>query len=229
MKSAPQFHAIRGALLRVVGAGASLLLAFAVMAADESAPVPKPDVKVGDGWRYRVSMHDSNVPTVIFINSRVSFVAPDAIVAVETGSDGRESDSQFDSEWGVSSLGYLGLVFDPPMKFSKYPLQVGTESPYVYGLAAVRGGPARTRAEGRVKVVGWEDVAVPAGKFRALKIEASGSFQRLDINARGWQRFTLWYVPAVKRFVKSTVESGTRAPNQLDLIRTTELVEFKVQ
>jgi hypothetical protein len=216
-------------LLQGLAAACILWCAPAANAADETAPVPKPDVKVGDSWRYRVSTYPTNVPIIFSLDSRVSFVGPNVIVSVETGSDGRESDSQFDSEWGVSSVGYLGSVFDPPLRFFKFPLQVGAEYPYVFSLTAQKGSPARIRAEGTVKVVGWEDVAVPAGKFRALKIEANASFQRLDINARGWHRFVLWYVPEAKRFVKSTVESGNRAPNQLDLNRTTELVEFKVQ
>lgn len=216
-------------LVKAIGIAAGLIVAFAAIGADETAPVPKPAVKTGDSWRYRISTYQTNVPIVFTLESRVSFVGPDIIVTVETGSDGRESDSQFDSEWAISSLGYLGQVFDPPIRFFKFPLQVGAEYPYAFGLAAQKGSPARTRQEGIAKVVGWEDVSVPAGKFRALKFEANGSFQRLDINARGWQRFLLWYVPEVKRFVKSTFESGTRAPNQLDLVRTTELVEFKVQ
>ena len=67
------------------------------------------------------------------------------------------------------------------------------------------------------------------GEIRALKVEAKGSFQRLDANIRGWQRFVLWYVPEVKRPVKATIESGTTSPAVLDLNRMTELVEFKGQ
>jgi hypothetical protein len=96
-------------------------------------------------------------------------------------------------------------------------------------LAAQRGSPARTRAEGVVRVLGWEEVSVPAGKLRALKVEAKGSFQRLDTSFRGWQRTVIWYSPEVKRWAKFTFESGGRSPNQLDLIRSVELVEFKVQ
>jgi hypothetical protein len=215
--------------LRIFGFATFLALAASVLAADETAPVQKPDVKVGDSWRYQVKEHQSNVPIVSQINSLVTFVGPDLIVVVESGKDGQETDSQFDSGWGVASIGYLGLVFDPPMRFWKFPLQVGAEYPFVYGLAAARGSPARTRAEGTARVLGWEDVTVPAGKFRAVKVEAKAAFQRLDISARGWQRFVLWYVPDVKRFVKSTVESGGRGPNQLDLVRETELMEFKIQ
>lgn len=212
-----------------IGLVLSLVFAFAALGADETAPVQKPDVKVGDRWRYQVKEYQSNVPIVSQIDSRISFLGPNAIVMVETGKDGQETDSQLDAEWGVLTVGYLGLVFDPPMRLFKFPLQVGMEYPFAYGLAAARGSPARTKAEGSAKVLGWEDVTVPAGKFRALKVEARAAFQRLDIRANGWQRFVLWYAPEVKRFVRSTVESGGRGPSQLDLVRETELMEFKLQ
>ncbi len=207
---------------------ATLGFVCSAFGADESAPVPRPDVKVGDSWRYRISIFQTNVPTVLELTSRVSFVGPNAIVAVETGRDGKEFDSQFDADWGIGSLGYLGQVFDPPARFFKFPLQVGAEYPYAYGLAAERGTQAQTKEEGAVKVVGWEDVTVPAGKFRALKLEAKGSFRRLDNNFSGSRRFVLWYAPEIKRTVKTTFESGRFATN-LDMVRTTELVEFKVQ
>jgi len=215
--------------LRAFGATALLILASAAIGADEAAPVPKPDVKVGDSWNNRVSIYQSNTPIVFEVKSRVSFVGPGVIVAVESGGDGKESDSQYDSEWGISSLGYMGMVFEPLVRFYKFPLQVGAEYPFVNGLAAQRGSAARSRIEGTAKVLGWEDVVVPAGKFRALKVEAKASIHRLDTNSRGWQRYLVWYVPEVKQAVKFSLEGGERGPNELDLLRTTELVEFKVQ
>ena len=41
------------------------------------------------------------------------------------------------------------------------------------------------RHDRRVKVVGWEEVGVPAGKFRALRIESEGRFQRVDTSISG--------------------------------------------
>jgi hypothetical protein len=85
------------------------------------------------------------------------------------------------------------------------------------------------------KVVGWEDVAVPAGKFRALKIESDGRWtadiaprvlngavvarqgsalsqttesqvvQSTRVSGRYYKCF--WYAPEVKRWVKSTEEN----------------------
>ena len=43
---------------------------------------------------------------------------------------------------------------------------------------------------------------VPAGRFRALRVEIEGPWERLDIKASGRSRSTMWYVPAVKRWVK---------------------------
>ena len=47
---------------------------------------------------------------------------------------------------------------------------------------------------------GWEDVEVPAGKFRALKIEHNGTYK--GSCGTGVKQHWYWHVPAVKRHVK---------------------------
>ncbi|MBD8874372.1 hypothetical protein IHE47_16260 [Rhodanobacter sp. DHB23] len=103
-------------------------------------------------------------------------------------------------------------------------------------------------------VKGWEDVQVPAGKFKAVKIEAEGQWTavmaraavggtrtvataegvtavsqagRIDprtVSGRLYKAF--WYVPADKRFVKS-VEEYYNADDVLSQRYTEELVSFK--
>ena len=104
------------------------------------------------------------------------------------------------------------------------------------------------------KVVGWEEISVPAGLFRALKIEAGGEWSavlapsvsavagtRLDeagastvmqthrntaahVSGRTYKAF--WYVPSVKRWVKSVEEyydpNGIRVERYED-----ELLSFR--
>ncbi len=59
-----------------------------------------------------------------------------------------------------------------------------------------------------VKAIGWESVTVPAGTFRALRIEVEGSRGR-DPDPFWWpkqaERFahTIWYAPEAKRYVKA--------------------------
>jgi len=88
-------------------------------------------------------------------------------------------------------------------------------------------GAWEVRHEREVTVVGWEEVIVPAGKFRALKIEADGGFFRLDGPQRGTVKSAYWYVPEVKRWVKYAVEQtmlGRAWTKEGD-----ELVDFRVQ
>jgi len=105
------------------------------------------------------------------------------------------------------------------------------------------------------RVVGWEELEVPAGKFKALKIEAEGTWsgevapkvaasiatqagaegtttaaQTVNITARtveGRLYFASWYVPDVKRAVKSIDEyydtNGIRSERD-----TVELESFKL-
>jgi hypothetical protein len=65
----------------------------------------------------------------------------------------------------------------------------------------------KARNERQVDVIGWEDVTVPAGKFRALKIVSDGRFERTSDAMRGTSRNVIWYVPEVRRWVKLTLEN----------------------
>jgi len=52
------------------------------------------------------------------------------------------------------------------------------------------------------KVIGWEDVEVKAGKFKALKIEYRQQISGRDASGKAWY----WYSPEVKNIVKMQYE-----------------------
>jgi hypothetical protein len=214
------------AALRSIAAAVALFFAFSGLCAEESeAPVPRPEVKPGDRWTYRAMDYWTNVPQFTY-ELRVTYVGPDLIHTVVTrrGKEG-EADRSFTSEWN-NMEGGDGRVFDPPRRLLKFPLKVGTAYETSWEMVAMPGSSARFSNEAVVKVTGWEDVVVPAGKFRALKIEAKGSWRRLDQIGAGWQRFVIWYAPEVKRWVKWAFEGGVSGP---DTKNGDELIEFNVQ
>jgi hypothetical protein len=104
---------------------------------------------------------------------------------------------------------------------------VGAAYDASYQILGVRGKPdaPRFEIEVKVKVVGWENVEVAAGKFNALKVEAIGTALRLDNRTLGRVRHQIWWVPEVERWVKWVWDDGTLAsrPNEVD-----ELVKFKL-
>jgi len=59
-----------------------------------------------------------------------------------------------------------------------------------------------------IKVAGWETVTVPAGTFRALRVEVEGSRGK-DPDPFWWPKqaarfqHTIWYAPEAKRYVKA--------------------------
>ena len=196
-----------------------------VLGADEAAPVQKPDLKVGETWRYRATDYPSNLPRVRTSEVRITFVGPNEVLTVDRG----DRDSVWTGEWSVLSRGGPGITYDKPRRLLNFPLKVGNSHQVTFEVVSKRGTDARSRFEETVKVVGWEDVVVPAGRFRALKLEASGTFQRLDARGAGWTRREIWYVPEVKRWVKSTYAEGHGAPTSDYQKNVDELIAFKVQ
>jgi len=84
-----------------------------------------------------------------------------------------------------------------------------------------------------VKVHDWEEVAVPAGRYRALRFEIDGERDRpvvANSAVAGRFRINVWYAPDVKRMVKlehqtwSAAFASSGTPNGDDAV---ELVEYR--
>jgi hypothetical protein len=110
--------------------------------------------------------------------------------------------------------------FMHPSYFS-LPLQPGQKLSWGWVWQPAREGRVK-RYEG--KVVRVEDVAVPAGTYRAAVIEAELSYiEGGQVRARA--RETLWYAPAASQIVK-VVREG-RTPDEGSSRIVAELVEFR--
>ena len=217
---------MRGLIVVLASLGAAPL---ACLAAD-GEPVQAPYVEKGDCWSYRASnfrdqgkLRDADEYEIC-----VSFVdkANGTILGVQTfKSDGRENDLTYTAEWGNARSG-SGATNSPPARFLRFPLHAGDSYRLEYETRnprAARKLQARHRWD--LKVVGWEDVTVPAGTFRALKIEGKGSYDRLDSGLRGDESVTYWYAPEVARWVK--FEQWDQHSNG-GQVSTSELTSFRL-
>jgi hypothetical protein len=219
--------------MRTPAAIALFLLSPPLCWAQADAPVAQPEVKAGDRWAYRRMDANGYKPGETY-EVRVTFAERNAIHVVITEIDGRESDATFTSEWNdvaspsgrINQRGRGELQF-PLRTGATYRLAWEVENPRINMLS---GYHQRT-----VKVVGWEEVVVPAGKFRALKVMSEGTHRPFGSNYTGPMSDVFWYVPEVKRWVKHVHESSrprgnvTRRPNAYLEKSGEELIDFKVQ
>jgi hypothetical protein len=189
--------------------GVALLLAVPLVCAAQA--VARPDVKVGDSWTYRRMDYDANQPRGNY-TMRVVSAERDVIraVNVQSGQEG-EYDTTYTADWNALKLGRHS--FNPHSGWLKFPLQVGdTYSAAFESIFTKQMHGSTLQIDGRndrtVKVVGWEEVVVPAGKFRALQIVSEGILNRTDTAQpiMRQERHVIWYVPEIKRWAKMTFE-----------------------
>ena len=143
-------------------------------------------------------------------------------------------------------------VVNEPLSF---PLSIGKSWQIEYTEAHPNRVHSSEHFRTPYKVIGWEDVTVPAGTFHALKIEAEGQWSaimapavtnvsgaRVDaqgattvmqssraggatFSGRTYKAF--WYVPSVKRWVKSVEEYYDTNERRTERY-TDELESYKV-
>ena len=189
-----------------------ILLLLACHAAAGQDAVPRPELRPGDSWTYRrmdlLAGKPAGRP-----NFTVTFANDKAIGGI-VHRQGQRVDATFTSDWNVVNDPTSG-VFLPHNGLLRFPLAQGASWRTQFEVVRPLRGTFRSAVDLAVRVAGWEEVAVPAGRFRALKVEAEGTFQRTDKAGAGHMRFVLWYAPAVKRWVKRTFESGNRRGHPL--------------
>jgi len=211
------------------------LLAPVGAAAQAIEEVQRPEVKVGDRWVLRTNSTQASWPRKTIRENRVSFVDDKTIITVSTlidieGADSpaaklrnkdAESETIWTADWNMLANPSGAIYKDHSAEFS-FPLRPGKVYRADNEFSRPRERNATWRHQRTAKVVGWEEVTVPAGKFRALRIDIESQWHRLDIEARGTSRSAYWYVPAVKRWVKSSYEDSSGKS-------TTELISFEVR
>jgi len=120
-------------------------------------------------------------------------------------------------------------------EFAPYFLAANGEKSPAIAIAAIGypvGSPSLPGFTSTAQIQGWEQVTVPAGTFRALRVEMAGN-RRLHFLTRdavaGRFKLTVWYAPEVRRFVRlehMTWSAYRDAPAQLnhDVV---ELLSFR--
>jgi len=183
------------------------LLFAAALHAQGDAPVQRPQVQAGDIWTYRRIDHVEGRNTVVSLE--VTFANERVIHLVQISANGdKETDVTMTSAWNMVSSSSSG-VYDPHSGLMRFPMRPGDTWQFRYTLKFPR-RDYEVKNDRTVSVHGWEDVQVPAGKFRALRIVSEGPAQRSDKGGGAVVRETVWYVPQVKRFVRWIFENASR-------------------
>lgn len=175
----------------VVGA-ATLLCSFCAQAQSADRPV----WRIGDAWTYRSMVLPSyEAPTTTTTTQyeiRVGSVnATHCLLERTQASAGAATNQRWSLD--INRLSRIRST-DQWQEFRRYqwPLAQGKtwDAPY-------EGADVNTSWS--VRVQGWEDVTVPAGTFRAIRID----LKRTDSGGRRTvKQEALWYAPAVKRHVR---------------------------
>ncbi|WP_298233481.1 hypothetical protein, partial [uncultured Azohydromonas sp.] len=176
---------------------------------------------VGDRWRYRVQ--DQFRIGDLFVSARVEAVTPEGVAeSWSTTSDAKLRTAVAALEPGFHEL--PGWTLTPP-EFAPYLLAAsGWEPGQPLGPQLRRVEQVNVPLQARVE--GEEEIQVAAGRFRALKVVLSGRITPRGGKAVSTEQ-TVWYAPAARRMVKSTVT--TSVGGAVREATSFELVEYELR
>lgn len=205
------------------------LIAGAASAADPAAD--KPRVAVGDTWTYQSEIRARGRSKKVLENFEVTGVTGNRVHVVvlrkfegEAEDEPVESDMVFSDEWNIMITGSRGgrpsAIMRPSTALLAFPMKPGDSYPSDYDMETLPDGNV-VRHRRTTRVVGWEDVTVPAGRFRALRIESEGTMQLARKPKPGRSMVTVWWVPELRRWVKQEQDFGPNGHRQ-------ELVSYKL-
>jgi hypothetical protein len=208
---------------RLIGLGCALI-ALAFCADAVAQPVARPEFNVGDTWTYvytegsRHGKPHSYESTWVHTVTRVtSDQYKTTLVVTPEGGESKTTNPSYTLNWN-------NLTWPPnpdgsrqEIKREKWPLDVGETYTYEVPAAA---GVERWRAH----VVGWETVDVPAGSFRALKVERE---MVSSPNPLVYRKITVWWSPEAKTTVRMYLH-GTYEGSFTYQRDTRELVSYSL-
>jgi hypothetical protein len=158
----------------------------------------KPVLEKGAVYRYQDVDLLKNEVTRTVEHTVLFMLGDDSVVLLESVDGGSPRKRRLD----VTNH----IFFRPDRKGTweaiRFPLSVGDTWQYQYSNPSSERPGLIFASDIRAKFVGWEEVKVPAGTFRAAKIEHHGTWTPSSGQRGGREAYTFWYSPDVKRFVK---------------------------
>ncbi len=172
----------------------------------------RPDVKVGDQWRFEV--HLGTGPGAMKVQDVSRVVTSVTASGIERTDNGVK----------VLLTPELNEIESSSYKHSdsrmlSFPLEVGKQWHCTDDIVS-KFISKDVRMNWRVEVVRHEKVRVPAGEFDAFKLEAKGRW--ISGSHTGENSWTYWYSSAARGVVKSEIQDTSG-------LTTTELAEFHLQ
>lgn len=200
--------AARPGLPRLLQCAASVLLCLSACAHAEEAVRPR--ISAGDTWQFVVYYTvPSTAPNRTWT---IQTVGPDRIVGTENGEP-------------LTLTGELNVVDSPRHRESNprmlsFPLKVGKrwqyKSDWLFKPKSSRGTVSMD-----VAVVAQEAIEVPAGRFEAFRLEATGELggsSPSNTFYAGQTTTTYWYAPAAKAVVKILHHNPYLGPTTVELV-----------
>jgi ankyrin repeat protein len=189
--------------------------------ADQAAPADTPPIKTGDTYIIESLYPDNpklNSTTerkVISVGDGKITVASKNIKSIKSKT-GKARMLQFTKEWNfISSRNpdRSGLDYSPPLKYFEFPLYPGRTWRQTSIEKNIKTGAAREHTLSAT-VGDWEDVSVPAGVFRAIKITTRTELLDRATGQKSTGTDISWYAPPTRRSVKSVINSQNFQGNQ---------------
>ena len=212
-----------------------LLVIFSIAAlcaessfAQDPSVVERPTIKVGDSWTYQETNDWRSVVTDTY-SLAVSSVSDKKIELTrkseKAGTAATVSETpDLNTIAKATSDGNI-IRYSPDNGAFSFPLEVGKSWEAKADWTTGERSGSYSLA---TKVVGWEQVTVPAGTFTALKITKTGYYHATNgqNSGSGTMHIVFWYAPAVKGMVKMQYEDTNWAGAPYNK-KTVELVAYK--
>lgn len=195
--------------------------------AEQGEAVPRPAVRVGDSYIYE-SRDPDNVERAITTKRTVVSVNGGIAMATVNLSSRKAKPRRlyFDREWNLVSTRNAdnsGFNYSPPVKYFDFPLYPGKTWRQTSTENDTKTGRTRIHTVLGV-VVGWENVSVPAGNFRAIRVSLETEVIDSATGERIGGTDISWYVPEVHRSVKS-ITSGKDGKKRIIQLISFDLAE----
>jgi hypothetical protein len=196
-----------------------------------SQTVPAPKVALGDTWTYRITDQWSGRPKGEFTTSVIGVLDDFVRLSTEAKSIAANGSGTLNPAVETTTRANMDTVYVINGKTSTrvnfaWPLSAGKQWNYEYAVSVPNAPNATFRVT--AEATGWEDVQTAVGKFRALKVAHSGTWDAGSGAASGKVAWTYWYAAEVKSFIRYKIEM-TGADGAPGLREVTELIAVRVQ